>query len=171
MNVLRTLDKWLVKIEEQILSYSIILIAIMVVGNVLSRELTGNSWAFSMEVSRFAVTVATFMGISYAARKGRHISMSAFYDMAPFPVRKALAIFIPGLTAIVLFTLSVFAYDYFISLYESGRVTTALQVPVYTFAFFVPLGLVLGGIQFLRNMWVNIKEKEIYLAQERKDYS
>ncbi|KHF41090.1 TRAP transporter small permease [Halalkalibacter okhensis] len=171
MKALRTLDRWIVKLEEHILSYSIILIAIMVVGNVISRAVVGSSWAFHQEVSRFAVTVATFMGISYAARKGRHISMSAFYDLAPFPIRKALAIFIPALTAVVLFTLSVFAYGYFMSLVESGRVTTAMQVPVYLFAMFIPVGLVLGGIQFLRNMWVNIKEKEVYLAQEKKDYS
>ncbi|GAE37362.1 TRAP transporter small permease [Halalkalibacter akibai] len=171
MNVLRLIDRWMVKLEEHILSYSIILIAIMVVGNVLSRAITGSSWAFSQEVSRFAVTVATFMGISYAARKGRHISMSAFYDLAPFPIRKALAIFIPALTAVVLFVMSVFAFDYFMSLVASGRVTTAMQVPVYLFAMFVPIGFVLGGIQFLRNMWVNIKEKEVYLAQEKKDYS
>ncbi|MBP3949881.1 TRAP transporter small permease [Bacillus suaedae] len=171
MKLLKTLDRWLVKLEEVILSYSIILIAIMVIGNVASREITGDGWSFAGEVSHFAVTVATFMGISYAARYGRHISMSAFFDLAPFPIRKALAIFIPALTALILFVLSKFAFDYFMSLVESGRLTTAMEIPVYTIAFFVPIGLALGGIQFLRNMWVNIKEKEVYLAQEKKDYS
>lgn len=171
LKVIRTLDRWLMKTEELILSYSVILIAIMVVGNVLSRAITGSSWSFAQEVSRFAITVATFMGISYAARKGRHISMSAFFDLAPYPIRKSLSIIIPALTAIVLFTLSVFAFDYFMSLYESGRVTTAMQVPAYFLALFVPVGFVFGGIQFLRNMWVNIKEKEVYLAQDKKDYS
>ncbi|RLZ13216.1 TRAP transporter small permease, partial [Proteus mirabilis] len=47
----------------------------------------------------------------------------------------------------------------------------ALQVPVYIMIIFVPIGLFLGGLQFLRNMWINIREKDIYLATEKKDYS
>lgn len=171
MKFLRLIDRMLVKIEEYILSYSIIIISIMVVGNVINRAITGRSWSFSQEISLFAVTVATFMGVSYAARKGRHISMSAFLDIAPFPIRKTLAIIIPAITAILLFVLAGYAFDYFMSLYESGRVTTALQMPAWVMASFVPLGLALGGIQFLRNMWVNIKEKDVYLAQDKKDYS
>ncbi|WP_100405293.1 TRAP transporter small permease [Bacillus solitudinis] len=178
MKVLRVLDRGLMKLEEHILSYSIILIAIMIVGNVLSRAIFGKSWtslfgqSFSpQEMSTFAVTVATFMGISYAARKGRHISMSAFFDLAPYKIRKALAIVIPFLTAIVLFILMYFAYEYFISLYESKRKTTAMEMYAYYLAFFVPIGFGLGGLQFLRNMWVNIREKEVYLAQDKKDYS
>ena len=158
------------KLEEYILSYSIILIAIMVVGNVLSRALTGASWAFHSEISKYSVFLATFMGISYAARKGRHINMSAFFDLSPFIIRKALAIIIPFVTAIVLFVLTYFAYEYLISVYESGKVTPALQVPVYLMISFVPLGLFLGGLQFLRNAWINIKEKDVYLATEKKDY-
>ena len=161
----------ILKLEEYILSYAIILIAVMVVGNVLSRTITGTSWTFSQEISRFAVILATFMGISYTARTGRHISMTAFFDIVPFKIRKALAIFIPAITALVLFGLTYLAYNYLISVYESGRVTPALEIPVYVMILFVPIGLFLGGLQFLRNMWINIKEKDIYLATEKKDYS
>ncbi len=159
------------RIEEYILSYSVILIAVMVVGNVISRAITGSSWTFSAEISRFAVILATFMGISYAARKGRHISMSALFDTVPFKVRKALSILIPGITAIVLFFLTYLAWRYLYSVYDSGRVTAALQIPYYLMIIFVPIGLFLGGLQFLRNMWINLKEKEVYLATEKKDYS
>lgn len=171
MAFIRKMDRFLLKMEEIILSYGIILITIMVVGNVLNRQITGSSWAFAAEVSRYAVILATFMGISYAARKGRHISMSAFFDMTPPKVKKALAIFIPGLTAIILFVLTYYAYGYLLNVYDSARTTSALQVPVYIMIIFVPIGLFLGGIQFLRNMWINIREKDVYLATEKKDYS
>lgn len=158
------------KVEEFILSYSIILIAIMVVGHVLSRALFGPGWAFHSEISQYTVVLATFMGISYAARKGRHINMSAFFDVAPYPIRKALAIFIPAVTAIVLFILTVFSVQYVVNVYESGRVTTNLQWPEYLLIIPVPVGLFLGGLQFLRNMWINLVEKDVYLATENKDY-
>ncbi|WP_102348175.1 TRAP transporter small permease [Bacillus sp. Marseille-P3661] len=171
MSFLQTLDRWMMKIEEAILSYAIIIIAIMVVGNVLNRVIFGSSWAFSAEISKFSVILATFMGIGYAARKGRHINMSAFFDMAPYKLRKALAVFIPFVTAIILFILTYFAYVYLVSVYESGRVTSALQVPEYLMISFVPIGLLLGGLQFIRNAWINVKEKDVYLATEQKDYS
>ncbi|MGI8313470.1 TRAP transporter small permease [Halobacillus mangrovi] len=172
MNLLKGLDKLILKIEEFILSYAVIIIALMVVGKALSRALFNYSPPFADEVSQIAIVVATFMGISYAARKGRHISMSAFYDLAPFKVRKILAIFIPLVTAIVLFVLTYFSALYVYDVYESGRVTSALQMPAYYLYIFIPIGFLLGGIQFLRNMWINIKDRnEVYLGTDAKDYN
>ncbi|MFC5713039.1 TRAP transporter small permease [Thalassorhabdus alkalitolerans] len=168
--VISILDRSLMKIEELILSFAIIVISVMVIGNVLSRTFTGASWAFNEEISRFALFLATFIGISYVARKGRHISMSAFFDLAPHKIRKALAIIIPLVTAIVLFVLAYYAYGYMASVRDSGRVTAALRFPYYWMLIAVPLGFVLGGIQFLRNAWINIKEKDVYLATDKKDY-
>ncbi|WP_209125572.1 TRAP transporter small permease [Alkalihalobacillus sp. BA299] len=171
MNIIQKVDRGIMKVEELILSYSVILISLMVVGNVVSRTITGKSWAFAGEISEFAVILATFMGISYAARKGRHISMSAFFDVAPPKIRKALAIVIPAVTAIILLVLAYYAFGYMVSVFEKGRVTIALQIPVWILLIFIPVGLILGSLQFIRNMWINIKEKEVYLATEKKDYS
>ncbi|MCA0985385.1 TRAP transporter small permease [Halobacillus yeomjeoni] len=172
MNLLKGIDKIILKVEEFILSYAVIIIALMVVGKALSRAMFSYSPPFADEVSQIAIVVATFMGISYAARKGRHISMSAFYDLAPFKVRKVLSIFIPFITAVVLFTLTYFSSIYVQGVYESGRVTSALQMPAYILYIFIPIGFLLGGIQFLRNMWMNIKHKdEVYLGTDAKDYN
>jgi C4-dicarboxylate transporter DctQ subunit len=171
LKLLLTLDRWIMKLEEWVLSYSIILISVMIIGNVVGREIFGKGWFFAAEVSKFAVIMATFMGITYAARKGRHIRMSAFFDMAPRKLKKGLAIIIPALTAVLLFTLSIFAYDYLMKLYTSGKETTALEIPEYILMFYVPIGFFLGGLQFLRNMWINIKEEEIYISTDKIDFS
>ncbi|REJ09355.1 TRAP transporter small permease [Halobacillus trueperi] len=172
MNVLKVVDKIILKIEEFILSYAVIIIALMVVGKAIIRETFGYSLPFADEVSQIAVVIATFMGISYAARKGRHISMSAFYDLAPFKARKVLAIFIPFVTAIVLFVLSYYSWLYVMDVRESGRVTSALQMPAFYLYIFIPIGFFLGGIQFLRNMWINIRNREdVYLGTDAKDYN
>ncbi|PYZ95714.1 TRAP transporter permease DctQ [Alteribacter lacisalsi] len=170
MNVLKKADDLLHKAEKLILSWAIIIITVMVVGNVLSRELTNRSWAFSQEISLLAVVVATFMGVSYAARKGRHITMSAFFDLAPKRVKKVLAIVNPLITAIVLFVFAYFALQYTLFNYGTGQTTSSLRFPIWIMTMFVPLGLFLGGIQFLRNMWINIVNEDVYLAQDKKDY-
>ncbi|WP_181347698.1 TRAP transporter small permease [Thalassobacillus sp. CUG 92003] len=172
MKLLKLFDKFILKLEEFILSYAVIIIALMVVGKALSRAIFSYSPPFADEVSQISIVVATFMGISYAARKGRHISMSAFYDMAPFKIRKILAIFIPAVTALFLFLLAYYSYQYVYGVYESGRVTPALQMPAFVMYMFIPIGLLMGGIQFLRNMWINIANREeIYLGTDVKDYN
>ncbi|WP_318036119.1 TRAP transporter small permease [Halobacillus salinarum] len=166
------MDKIILKLEEFILSYAVIIIALMVVGKAVSRALFSYSPPFADEVSQICIVIATFMGISFAARKGRHISMSAFYDLAPFKVRKAFMIFIPVISAIFMFVLTYFSYLYVMDVYESGRVTPALQMPSYYLYIFIPIGFLLGGIQFLRNAWINISKRDaVYLGTDAKDYN
>nr|WP_223155142.1 TRAP transporter small permease [Alkalibacillus aidingensis] len=150
---------------------AILVIAIMICGNVISREVFGPSIWFHAEVARFAVVIATFMGISYAARKGRHISMSAIYDTVPWKVRKAMAIFIPCVTSIALFYLSYVSYEYVLTVYESGRTTASLEVPLWWMYMFIPIGFFTGAIQFLRNTIVNIVNKEVYIGTDVLDYN
>ncbi|MDC3416827.1 TRAP transporter small permease [Aquibacillus salsiterrae] len=167
------LDKVIMKIEEFILSYSIIIIAIMVVGNVILREIFNSSALyFNLEVSKFAIVIATFMGIAYTARKGRHISMSAFYDFLPFKGRKFMMILINFVTAIVMFVLAKFSFTLVQAEYESGTVTSALEIPQYVLAVFIPIGFFMAGIQFLRNTWINIKVKDkVYIGIDAEDYN
>ncbi|QKS72173.1 TRAP transporter small permease [Paenalkalicoccus suaedae] len=171
VKVVKVLDAALHTVEKFILSWAMIMIAFLTAGNVISRELTGVSWFFSAELSRLALIVASFIGISYAARKGRHISMSAFFDMAPKKPKKFLAIFNPLLTATILFVVAYYAALYTIDVYESGRTTAALRFPFWLMVVAIPIGCFLGGLQYLRNMWMNIKHKEVYLAQDKKDYT
>ncbi|RPF54040.1 TRAP transporter small permease [Aquisalibacillus elongatus] len=169
--MLNKVDQAFLKIEEFILSSAVILIALMVCGNVISRELTGTSLLFHQEVAFFAIIVSTFMGISYAARKGRHISMSAIYDTVPWKMRKTMAIFIPLITSVSLFVLAYYSYFYVYDIFEIGTTSTNLQIPMYVMYAFVPLGFIMGGIQYLRNLIVNITNKEVYIGTDALDYN
>ncbi|MFC4386454.1 TRAP transporter small permease [Gracilibacillus marinus] len=175
MNIFRLLDKAMMKIEEFILSFAIILISIMIVGNVIAREIFhSGAFFFAYEVSKFAIIIATFMGIGYAARKGRHISMSAFYDFAPFKVRKVMMIIINFVTAIVMFMMAYYSYSYVMFEYNTGAITTSLQLPRYLMAVFIPIGFFLAGIQFIRNTYVNFTAKakdKVYLGIDAVDYN
>ncbi len=175
MNIFRLLDKAMMKIEEFILSFAIILISIMIVGNVIAREIFhSGAFFFAYEVSKFAIIIATFMGIGYAARKGRHISMSAFYDFAPFKVRKVMMIIINFITAIVMFMMAYYSYSYVMFEYNTGAITTSLQLPRYLMAVFIPIGFFLAGIQFIRNTYVNFTAKakdKVYLGIDAVDYN
>ncbi|WP_035722578.1 TRAP transporter small permease [Gracilibacillus boraciitolerans] len=175
MKVFRLLDRLVMKLEEFILSFAIILISIMIVGNVIAREVfNSGAFYFAYEVSKFAIVIATFMGIAYAARKGRHISMSAFYDFAPFKIRKIMMIVINFVTAIVMFLMAYYSYSFVLFEYNTGAITTSLQLPRYLMAIFIPIGFITAGIQFLRNTYVNFTSKakdKVYLGIDAVDYN
>lgn len=162
------LDKILDKFEEFVLITSIIIMSLILIGNVFARSVFNSSWTFAEEVGQFLVIIMTFMGISYTAKKARHISMSAIFDLVSDKAKKVMILIISGFTALSMFFLAYLATRYTISVYELARVSPALRIPMWIFVAFVPLGFITAGIQYARNFYKNIKEQEIYLSDRRK---
>src|SRR6056297_3307730 len=99
-------SRYLQRVEEVILSGSILIIAALTILNVICRTAFGNSLAFAEEVSQFCVIFVCFVGLSYASSKGRHIRMTAIYDQLSKPVRKGLMLVITVGTSVLTFVLS-----------------------------------------------------------------
>lgn len=152
-----------------IISSSILLMSIILIGNVFQRSVMNNSWTFADEVGRFLVIILTFIGASYAARQGRHIRMSAIYDLMPFKIRKVLMILITAITSIVLMIVAYYALLYTIFIIENGRVSNALRIPMYYVYIFVPIGLALTSLQYFLTMITNIVEEDVYVSTTKKD--
>lgn len=83
MGLLNKINKYIGMFEVFVLISCVITMAVILIGNVFSRQLFNNSWKFAEEVGQFLVVIITFIGTSYAARKGKHIRMSALYDILP----------------------------------------------------------------------------------------
>jgi C4-dicarboxylate transporter DctQ subunit len=143
--------------------------SILLIGNVYRRSVLNDSWTFADEIGRFLVIIVTFIGASYAARQGRHIRMSAIYDMMPKKVRKVLMIIITGLTSVVLLIVAYYALEYTMFIFENGRVSNALRLPMYYIYIFVAIGLTLTSIQYFLTMITNIMNEEVYISTTKKD--
>jgi C4-dicarboxylate transporter DctQ subunit len=128
-----------------------------------------DSLTFADEIGRFLVIIVTFIGASYAAREGRHIRMSAIYDLMPQKVRKVMMILISGITSVVLLIIAYYALLYAIFIFNNGRVSNALQLPMYYIYIFVPIGLTLTSVQYLLTMITNILNDELYISTTKKD--
>lgn len=87
------------RIEEVLLASAVLLIAAMTIANVFCRSLLGFSLAVTDEVAQVSIIVLCFTGLSYAAGKGRHIRMTALYDMLPESARKVMMIVITSVTS------------------------------------------------------------------------
>ena len=168
MKLLQVLNNVLREIEKLLLTSGIIGLAIITIGNVISRKAFNASWSWAEEVSQFILVLITYMGISYAARKGRHIRMTAFNDMMNNKGKKIMAIIVAIITFIFLFYLSYYSALYVLKAKEIGRITPALRFPYYLVVIWVPIGLFTAGIQYVLTVIKNIKEKDVWLSAEEK---
>ncbi len=162
--VLGTVDSLISRIESFALAAGVLLMAVNTMTNVVGRFVFQYSIFFSGELNRILIILITFAGISYAARQGRHIRMSAIYDTLPVGPRKALMIVITLITALAMFALCYFSVSYIAKVAGSGRVLPALQFPVYWIFLWVPVGFFMTGIQYLLTAIKNVVEKDIYLS-------
>jgi TRAP-type C4-dicarboxylate transport system permease small subunit len=157
------------RVEEVLLSASILTIAGLTILNVICRSALGFSLAFTEEVSQFCIIVVCFVGLSYAASQGRHIRMTAVYDQLPRPLRKAFMIGITAATSAILLALSWYAAGYVATVRELGGISPALRVPFYMIYSVAPLGLFLAGLQYALAAARNLISSNIYVSYERKD--
>ena len=154
------------KVEEWMLAFGVILITAITTGNAISRKIFNYSWSSAEECTQFLLVIVTFMGISYAARKGRHIRMTAFFEFMPKKVQKVLTMIICLVTAAILFYLAKHAIVYVHNVYGVGRVTPSLRMPFWITVMWVPIGLILAGIQYLRAFYKNLVEKDVWVSAE-----
>lgn len=179
------------KIERALLATSILGIAFLVIVDILARNLNrllavfeglegvpgfgglasllDRTQAVTGEVSEFLIIVVSFVGLSYAASRGRHVRMTAIYDQLPPPLKKGVMILITTSTSLLMFLLAWYSATYVAAVYQLGGIYPALRVPFFAVYCIAPLGFFLAGIQYALALARNLIEPEIYLAFDRKD--
>jgi len=168
-NIIARVGHAVQKVEEVLLSAAVLIIAGLTILNVICRSLLGFSLAATEEVAQFCIIVVCFVGLSYAASKGRHIRMTAIYDQLPRRFRKVLMILISASTSAVMFVMAWYAVEYVRTVYSLGGVYPALRVPVFIVYAIAPVGLLMSGIHYGLATVRNLSSREVYVSFERTD--
>lgn len=167
--IVRNTSRCIQRVEEVLLSASIIGIALLTIMNVVSRSLLDHSLAFAEEVSQFLIIAVCFIGMSYAAAKGRHIRMTAVFDQLSLRMRKRLMLIITGCTSLLMATFGVYACAYVYHVALLGGRYPALGVPYYVVYSIVPLGFFLAAIQYALALVRNLQVPQLHLSYEHVD--
>ncbi len=162
-------DRLLEAFERLVLSASILLMAAVSITNVGARNLFGHSFSFAEEINQILMVLITFLGIGYGVRHARHIRMSAVYDQLKGRARKALMVIVSLGTGILLMVLAWYAVQYVADVYRVGSVTPALRLPLYLIYLWVPIGFIVGGIQYLLAAWRNLTTPGVHLSFQQKE--
>lgn len=139
------------------------------IANVISRNVFQSSLIYAEELSHFLVVLVTFLGTSYAARIGSHIRMAAVYDSIGIRGRKVMMCIVALVTGLIMLRLTWLGYSYVGNMYRMNRLSPALQVPMYLFYMWVPLGFFLTGLQYLTTFYLNLTRREIFISPELVD--
>lgn len=153
--------------EVAILTIGVAALAILLIANVFARTFF-QSLYFADEIAKFLVILVSFVGVSYAARKARHIRMGAFLDLMPPLLEKIFIFVISGINATVMLIMAYYSYIYMDQMRTLGQTTSALQVPFWTFFIIVPIGFASAGIQYIRTIIKNIIEKDVWISPEQQ---
>lgn len=165
----RLLFRAIQTLEEWILASSILVIVVVSVANVFCRSVLNSSLTFGEELAQFCMITVTFIGLGYAASKGRHIRMSALHDQLGDRARKGLMIAISATTSALLFLLTYYSIRYVATVAELGTVSPALRFPLYLVYCTAPIGLALAGIQYALAVVRNCTDGGVFLSYEQRD--
>jgi C4-dicarboxylate transporter, DctQ subunit len=169
LKTLDFIDRLLSRFEGVMLALGVIAMTVNTIAAVISRYVFNSAITFTDELNMIFIVVVTFAGLSYAARNGRHIRMSAIYDAMPAKIRKAMMIGMTFVTSAFMFFLSFYSYNYIVEVYQSGRILPALGLPVFYIYLWVPIGFVVTGLQYAFTVVKNLTQKDIYLSTTVKD--
>ena len=167
--ILGALDRSVAFLERAALAIGVLGMTTVSIANVIMRNVFDRSLAFAGEVNMAFIIMVTFIGVGYAAREGRHIRMTAFYDQFGRRTRKLLMIIMTATTALLLFALAFYAARYTYGTWRIGTVTPALRFPLAVIYAFAPLGLALGGVQYVLTLMRNLLEKNVYISFTQVD--
>ena len=166
--VIRKINAGMKKIEEFIVGYGTIALAVLIIANVVGRNVFGYSLYFVEETNTFLIIYITFVGTSYAARNGRHIRMSALSDLVPKKFEKAMVYIMTLGTFIFMGWITWISAKYIYDIFTSGRQSSLLQVPLWRVWIIVPIGLGLTTIHYLMAFLKNIKEEDVWMSFDEK---
>ena len=171
LSILNTVDQGLGWIERVIITTSVLLMALLMSAHVVGNLLFDRGIPGTYEITEMLIVIITFVGVGYAARHARHIRMSALYDMLGDRPRKALMIVICAGTGVLMFYFAYKSAQYEIALFDRGRVSSALNIPLWIINLALPIGFSLAGIQYFLTTLRNLLSKDIYRSfHEKEEY-
>ncbi|MEX0624609.1 TRAP transporter small permease [Saccharospirillum sp.] len=132
----------------------IAMLAVLIVYNVMSRNLGFGSLGWIMEGSEYALGVATFLGAPWVLYENAHVRIDILYNNLPSQAGRRLEILINLCGAAIAIVFLYFMMNVGVEYYTRGtRVFKAFVFPEW-WTFVIPVlsfGLLI--VEFLRRFW------------------
>ncbi|MCW5636490.1 MAG: TRAP transporter small permease [Rubrivivax sp.] len=128
-----------VALEEGLAVACMALLVLITLGNVVTRYLTDESFAWTEEISVFLMVVMTLAGAAAAAARDRHVRIEFFYEGGSAARRRRLALFAACAAGLVFVVLAALFARVVADEIRYGETSMGLGVPRWWFTVFSPL--------------------------------
>ena len=135
--------------ERWLAALALVIIALISLGNVITRYITGGSLAFTEELSVFLLVVLTFAGAAVALRRNGHIHIGMLERALPPGPRRALVL-LQGLCGVLLLGMIVwFGAKLAWQEYRWETTSPGLGLPQWWYIVWLPL---LAAVMLVRQL-------------------
>jgi C4-dicarboxylate transporter DctQ subunit len=151
------MSKLLSMVENSLIIFSSAIMCIITFANVVSRYITGNSFAFTEEITINIFVLLVFTGASVGVKNSAHLGFTLLFDRANLPLKKILCIFSGLLVTVVFILFAYYGVDMVLYQMSVNQMTPALGWHQWVVSSTFPLGCVLCVIRSIEVAVVEYK--------------
>ena len=126
-------------LEERIAVGAMALLVVITLGNVITRYLTDESFAWTEEISIFLMVVLTMAGASAAVARDRHMRVEYFLETGSDARKRRLTAVSAWATFAFFVVLTALLGRYVWDEFRYGETSMALGVPRWWYSIWLPL--------------------------------
>ena len=153
MKVLRWLDEHL---EATLTAALLAAIVFFIIAQIFMRYVVGNSLSWTEETVLWAFVWFIWIGISYAFKEKRHVSVTVFVSFLPRSLKMSLEILLDLLIIAFFITLIWQSYKLITLPYVWSQTSVVLDMPIALLYSSAPVGASLSVYRIGQNLWRNI---------------
>ena len=152
----------LFRVEASVAAFAYLVIALLLIADVTSRELLGSSIWGAQRISVYLMIVTGFLGLGLAADRGRHLRPRFADGLIPARFAKAAN----RVGSVIMFAVfSWFAWlsvGFVMASYEYGDLAQTIKTPLWMIELIVPYAFVSIALRYLFfAIWPALKPGEV----------
>src|SRR5699024_1649293 len=151
------------KFSNNIESILIVTIMILIIGllsiEIFMRYVLSGSLGWSEEISRYLFIWFVYISMSYAITEDTHIRVEVLFRIVPESVKFLFKQI--GVVLWIAFSIAFgyFSIEYVISMFDTGAVSGASQIPLWIISIGIPMGFILSIYRLLVIFIKNFKKE------------
>lgn len=146
--------KWLEKNFESIfMCFGLILLSVLVLLQVIMRYVFHNPMTWSEELCRLVLTWSGFFSIGFCARRDISICLDVVVNALPAKIKRVIFNLTTVIMVILLAYLFKGSYELVAKTMASNSILPGLQIPQYWLYIGPMIGIGLGLIRFIQNLF------------------
>jgi TRAP-type C4-dicarboxylate transport system permease small subunit len=147
------------ELEANIAVVCMVFLVLITLGNVVTRYLTDQSFAWTEEISIFLMLVMTFAGAASMATKDQHIRIEFLYEGGSVARQAKLRMFSACATSVFFLTLAYLFALLLIDEIKYAETTMGLGIPRWWFTVWLPFLSIAIAVRAIRFAWNSASPK------------